>query len=89
VNSEAAVSNQLIPVERARKTALGGHISRAKLYSLIRSGEFPCVRIGRRVYLTEAGIEEFISKGGAGRAAVRGVVPSHAVGCNCGQAAAR
>ena len=45
------MANKLIPVERAYETALGDNVSIWTVYKLVRSGELPCVRVGRRVFL--------------------------------------
>jgi hypothetical protein len=62
------MSNKLIPVEQLDQTALAGAMSVWTAYRLIRSGALPCVRVGRRVFLTEEGIARFIQGGGAGKA---------------------
>jgi excisionase family DNA binding protein len=60
---------KLIPVDRAHETALGDNVSQWTVYKLIRENAISHVRVGRRVFLTEEGIEEFIRRGGT-RAAV-------------------
>lgn len=64
-------ATKLIPVERLGETALAGAMSSWTAYRLIKQGLLPCVRVGRRVFLTEEGIEDFIRRGGAGQAAER------------------
>jgi len=59
---------KLIPVERIGETALGGAMCSWTAYRLIREGRLAAVRIGRKVFLTEQGIDEFIARGGAGPA---------------------
>jgi hypothetical protein len=70
VSKEARMS-KLIPIEKLDETALAGAMSSWTAYRLIREGLLPVVRIGRRVFLTEAGINEFIARGGAGQPALR------------------
>jgi hypothetical protein len=60
--------DDLIPVERKNETPLRS-LSIWVLYRLMRDGKLPHVKIGRRRYLTAAGIEAFIASGGEGRAA--------------------
>lgn len=62
------MSSRLIPVEKIDETPLKGAMSAWTAYRLIRSGALPCVRVGRRVFLTEEGIAKFIEAGGAGEA---------------------
>jgi hypothetical protein len=57
--------SQLIPVGDWRSTALAP-LSCATVYDLCRRGVLPCVRVGRRVFLTQDGIARFIAAGGAG-----------------------
>jgi len=64
--------SKLIPVEKLEETALAGAMSTWTAYKLIRAGLLPAVRIGRRVFLTEEGIQRFIEGGGAGQPARRG-----------------
>jgi hypothetical protein len=58
--------DELIPVEAKDQTALR-HLSAWVIYRLCRTGALPHVRIGRRRYLTRAGIAEFLARGGEGR----------------------
>ncbi len=39
--------------------ALGGHPSRRTLYRLWQQGEFPARRIGRRLYVARAALEDW------------------------------
>jgi predicted DNA-binding transcriptional regulator AlpA len=44
---------------------LAGKLNRATVYRLIRNGNMPgVVRVGRRVYVTAAGLREWIAAGG-------------------------
>lgn len=57
--------DDLIPVTRAAldKTPLRS-LSEWVVYRLCREGKLPHVKIGRRRYLTAAGIAEFLARGG-------------------------
>jgi excisionase family DNA binding protein len=59
------MASKLIPVEKVHETALGDNVSPWTVYRLIRQGQIRAVRVGRRVFLTEEAIDEFISRGGA------------------------
>jgi excisionase family DNA binding protein len=53
------VERDLVPVDEAMQR-LGG-ISRWTLYRLIRSGELATVTIGRRRFVTDRAIREFVA----------------------------
>lgn len=55
--------NALIPVEAKDTTPLR-ILSEWVIYRLCREGKLPHVKIGRRRYLTAAGIAEFMARGG-------------------------
>jgi hypothetical protein len=55
--------DDLIPVERKDQTPLRS-LSVWVIYRLCRDGKLPHVKIGRRRYLTPAGIAEFMARGG-------------------------
>jgi len=59
--------SKLIPVtdEALRNTRLGDVVRAWRVWQLIRAGELGCVRMGRRVFLTDELIEQFIARGGA------------------------
>jgi excisionase family DNA binding protein len=40
------------------------HVSTARLYSLLRMGAIPCIRLGRQVRISPAALETFITQGG-------------------------
>lgn len=55
--------DDLIPVEDKDKTPLR-NLTPWVIYRLCRQGKLPHVKIGRRRYLTAAGIAEFLARGG-------------------------
>lgn len=55
--------DDLIPVDRKDETPLRG-LSPWVIYRLCREGKLRHVKIGRRRYLTVAGIAEFMASGG-------------------------
>jgi hypothetical protein len=62
--------DDLIPVERKDETPLRS-LSQWVIYRLCRDGKLPHVKVGRRVYLTAAGIAAFLERGGEQGAGAR------------------
>ena len=50
----------LIHPEPEARSILGG-ISKRKLSQLVRDGEIPVVRIGRRIFFTPASLSQFVA----------------------------
>ncbi|MFN0251710.1 MAG: helix-turn-helix domain-containing protein [Kofleriaceae bacterium] len=55
--------DDLIPVENKDSTPLR-ELSEWVIYRLMREGKLPHVKVGRRRYLTAAGIAAFFARGG-------------------------
>jgi excisionase family DNA binding protein len=63
-NGSIPDDTELLRIADKNQTKLR-HVSPKMIYKLIDQGRLPHVRIGRRVYLTRRGIEQFILAGGS------------------------